>query len=1056
MQADGTILIDTSINEDGFEAGTKDLELAMRRMAKTVDGLGSKAKIALQKQVDSFSKLNSQYSQQAKKVEELNQKVDEYKNQKIPTKEYADLTKEIDGLNRKLDAAIDREHKFLETGGNKKSRTFKGIQYDINQLNAELKKAIASKNELEKTGGAFMSAADTEEGKKATDQLAAAEERLTQTERTLGTAYVALKQKIAEYGGDLNAAKGITQEYVGVLASMKNAALMALDGMKRLPSISLNGLIAGLKKLSAAAKSAFLSLAKMAGNKLLSGLKKISSGIFGIHKAANKTTFGLKQMIKTSLLMGAMYKAISLITDGFKEGMENLAQYSGETNATLSGLMSSLTQLKNAFATAFSPILTAIAPALNYLIGLLTSAATAVAQLASALTGKNTFVKAKKVQEDYAASLKDTGSAASKAGKDAEKMLAPFDDLVQIQSPSATNSGGGGGASGETDPGDMFETVPVDNSLTDAIEHLKALIQSEDWAGLGAYMASGINAGLQKIYDTINWENVGPKITYFVNAFTTTFNSLVDNINWELLGNTLGAGINTLTNTLLLFIEGIDWINLGNKFAEGANGLVDEIDWENLGQLLISKLNILMETLYGFVQTFNWLQFGISIGQGINGAINSIDPAIWAGALSGLVIGILNTINGILLETDWQAIGNKIAQFFAQIDYSGIADSLFYGLGAALASLAEFLWGVIKGGWDSVVGWWKEKAFEDGKFTITGLLNGIVEALADIGTWIVDHVFTPFIQGFKDAFGIHSPSTVMSEMGGFLIDGLTLGISNFIPNVISKFGEIKDKIGTKWDETKQKTSEKWNSIKSWLGTNWGSIKNNANTKFDELRQKVSGIWDETKENASLKWTEIQTSLETTWDSLKEKSGLTFDELKNGVTTAWEKLKENTSNLWEDEGISGIVKGAVNGIISAAEGMVNKVIDLINWLIRQINKISIDVPDTPFSDGFTIGFDIPELDRINLPRLASGTVIPPRAGEFAAILGDNNRETEVVSPVSAIKQALLEAMQESGGTGSQTITLRFEGSMSALARVLKPELDRETVRKGTNLVIVGGR
>ncbi|MDB2002065.1 hypothetical protein PM006_17860, partial [[Clostridium] symbiosum] len=41
----------------------------------------------------------------------------------------------------------------------------------------------------------------------------------------------------------------------------------------------------------------------------------------------------------------------------------------------------------------------------------------------------------------------------------------------------------------------------------------------------------------------------------------------------------------------------------------------------------------------------------------------------------------------------------------------------------------------------------------------------------------------------------------------------------------------------------------------------------------------------------------------------------------------------------------------------------------------------------------------------IPRLATGTVVPPRAGEFAAILGDNNRETEVVSPLSTIEQAL---------------------------------------------------
>ena len=58
MAADGSIIIDTKIDEEGFEAGTKELEAAARRMANSLSDLGDKAKIALQKQVDSFAKLN--------------------------------------------------------------------------------------------------------------------------------------------------------------------------------------------------------------------------------------------------------------------------------------------------------------------------------------------------------------------------------------------------------------------------------------------------------------------------------------------------------------------------------------------------------------------------------------------------------------------------------------------------------------------------------------------------------------------------------------------------------------------------------------------------------------------------------------------------------------------------------------------------------------------------------------------------------------------------------------------------------------------------------------
>ena len=70
-QADGTILIDTEIDADGMKAGSKEVESAARRMANSVDGLGTKAKAALNKQVNSFIKLNQEYSAQLKKVDEL-------------------------------------------------------------------------------------------------------------------------------------------------------------------------------------------------------------------------------------------------------------------------------------------------------------------------------------------------------------------------------------------------------------------------------------------------------------------------------------------------------------------------------------------------------------------------------------------------------------------------------------------------------------------------------------------------------------------------------------------------------------------------------------------------------------------------------------------------------------------------------------------------------------------------------------------------------------------------------------------------------------------------
>lgn len=148
-----------------------------------------------------------------------------------------------------------------------------------------------------------------------------------------------------------------------------------------------------------------------------------------------------------------------------------------------SGLSSSLLYLKNSLAAGFAPILSVAVPAITALIDAIAQALAWIGQLVAALTGKSTFVKAKKTQEDYAKSLKKTGSAA----KDAKNSLAAFDKLNVL---SQNNAGGGGGGSG-TDPSQMFETVAVSSSLSKALDALK-----KKWSDLSNLFAKGFKVGL--------------------------------------------------------------------------------------------------------------------------------------------------------------------------------------------------------------------------------------------------------------------------------------------------------------------------------------------------------------------------------------------------------------------------------------------------------------------------------------------------------------------------------------------------------------------------------
>lgn len=891
-QADGTILIDTSISDDGLVAGTKEVEAAAHRMAESVSGIGDKAKIALQKQADSFAKLNSQYDEQARKVEELKSKVEELKGEKIPTQEYTDLSKEIDSASKKLDAVIERQIKFVEIGGNRNSQTFKAMEYDIDMLRQKLEEAQQAKAKLESSGGAYTTGIDTESGQKTMAQYTSAQAALENTLNRLKTSYADLNEKTKEYNSET---------------------------------------------------------------------KKASKSTGDFQKNLGKTSVSFKKMLSYAFGIRSLFALFNRIRSAVTDGMKNLVQYSGSTNSTVSGLMGSLTQLKNALATAFAPILTAVAPALNYLISLLTTAATAVGQFFSALTGQSTFVKATKVQENYADSLKKTGSAAKKA----EKSLASFDTIEQIGSKSS-DSGGGGGSS--TNPKDMFTTEQISSSIKEMADKIRQMVAAEDWQGVGNYIGSqignGVNFGMSKLdqfLSTTNWKGIGTAITAGLTGFFSTF-------SWS-----------TLSSTVSHFISGA---------VQLITGLFKGVDWRSIPQ------------------------------------------------------GIIDAIGGILKGFDYASVFGSVGELIGTAIASGI--DLLKGLGDVLVN-----------SWNSVVSYFSGYIDASGGDIVLGLYNGIVNALKSVGSWIVNNIFKPFINGFKSAFGIHSPSTVMMEMGQYLMEGLRNGISNFISSVITKFAEIKDKIITKWDETKQKTQEKWSSIKSGLESTWTAVKTSAGEKFQAIKETVSTRWNETKSSTESAWGSIHSTLATKWEEIRSNATAKFTAIKDSIVAAWKTLKSETSTIWN--GIWGAMKSVINTILGGVESMVNGVINALNRMISALNNLSFDIPDwIPGIGGESFGLDIPTVSKVHLPRLASGTVVPPRAGEFAAILGDNKQETEVVSPLSTMKQALMEALAESGVGGNRQVVIRFEGNLAQLGRVLKPVIDAENNRGSVRLVTGGSR
>lgn len=135
---------------------------------------------------------------------------------------------------------------------------------------------------------------------------------------------------------------------------------------------------------------------------------------------------------------------------------------------------------------------------------------------------------------------------------------------------------------------------------------------------------------------------------------------------------------------------------------------------------------------------------------------------------------------------------------------------------------------------------------------------------------------------------------------------------------------------------------------------------------------------------------------------------TSDEFRTAWGETWSRIGDST-------------KGVINGMVGFFEGMINSVIRGLNWLIRQANKIQFSIPDwVPSIGGSTWGISIPSLKEIDIPRLATGAVIPPNR-EFLAVLGDQRSGTNIEAPESLIRKIV----REEAGGNNQTLFLMME-------------------------------
>lgn len=287
--------------------------------------------------------------------------------------------------------------------------------------------------------------------------------------------------------------------------------------------------------------------------------------------------------------------------------------------------------------------------------------------------------------------------------------------------------------------------------------------------------------------------NIVNDIYQYLNESTGEFEKWTTTVDFSSLLQELNEALESIQNG--------DYSNLGTSIGDGISGVLNVLDnfinWDGFKNTCSNIIESVCNTLSGAVLGTDWELLGKTLSDAFKTALGWISKAV--------------------LETNWMSVGTAIADFLCGIDWIGLLAGVGKIILSAIVAAVELSLGLV---------------LQLGTNIIEGLLKGIADAVVGIGTWIKTNVIDPFIDSVKELFGIHSPSTVMAEIGGYLIEGLLDGIlapfknieSWIKKNIINPFVESFNKLFGNENTNEQNVTigvglkkNGWSTISKWIG-----------------------------------------------------------------------------------------------------------------------------------------------------------------------------------------------------------------------------------------------
>ena len=744
----------------------------------------------------------------------------------------------------------------------------------------------------------------------------AIDEQISSVEREISRMKAILQNQINL--GDIESAEETHQEILTLIKdlkqfqSIKNQAFQSTEKVSAFKR-ALAGIKGSAKSINSAKKSfndvsKAIQNARSMASKAIHPFRTLKEMISGANNSGNKgMSWG--RMLSSSLMFSTIFGAISQIKEAIKAGSDNLVQYSSAYNKSISGMVTSLLYLKNAWAAAFAPVVNVVAPYISQFIDMIAGALNAVGQFTAALTGKGRVVQAKKAWYNYGKSLEDTGDKikdTTKKAKDLQNYLLGIDELHVLQPNTDSDSGSGASGSGGKYTGpsasEMFETIEVPNSMNKLAEMFKDAIAKSDFTDIGRMISNKLSNALE----SIDWNNIYHHADNFGKDLATFLNGLITPRLFYDLGATIAGAINTAFHAANSFAINFDWSNLGTSLASSITGFFENWDAGLTGETFSNFFTGIFDAITAFVNKLNADDTFKTVGQKLVDLLCGVKWGDMAWSLAGFFTAFYNAL--IDFPADFtEGIAEALVEHIAGSKFDEEARKKFEEKMEPIKKAYKFLLeGInpftrIKRDIEFAV-----NAFEElkKKFSIGDWYNNNVKP------WFTKDKWATVGDGIKSGLG---------GIGDWM--GETFGSAR--KSVNDNFSDV----GTWFESRKQDIQKGQDDISEWMGTKYADARKTVNDKFSDV-----GTWFTNRKSDVQN---AQSSISTWFDTKYQDARQSVNSAFSNVGTWFGGRKSDIQNNMKS--VSGWFKSTFQTAYKGVTDSFGKIGDFFKGIAKEIKK-----------------------------------------------------------------------------------------------------------------------